>query len=138
MIVVLDASVALKWFVPGEPLRAEAMEVLDTIQENPSEVVVPELFFHEILAVLCRLPGSTAAAVVEAMTLLERLGIARVAAGHELLALAAEYAVSSKLSGYDATYVALAALTDGVWLTADERAARRVGRKGLVRLLGGR
>ena len=46
------------------------------------------------------------------------------------------YASRWKISGYDAVYVALAALSDGVWLTADARAARRVGRAHLVRVLG--
>ena len=57
----------------------------------------------------------------------------RVGNGHELLALAAEFAGQWRLSGYDAVYyVALAALSNGVWLTADVRA----GRNDLVRLLG--
>ena len=41
-----------------------------------------------------------------------------------------------RLSGHDATYVALASLTDGVWLTADARAAAKVREKRLVRVLG--
>jgi len=40
------------------------------------------------------------------------------------------------LSSYDAVYVALASLTGGVWLTADARAAAKVPRRGLVRVLG--
>lgn len=59
MIVVLDASVALKWFVAAEPLKAEAMQVLDQIENGTTDVLVPELFFNEVLAVLCRLPGVT-------------------------------------------------------------------------------
>lgn len=73
--------------------------------------------------------------VVDAISLIEKLGIGRVANGHDLLALGARYALSWKLSAYDAVYVALASLTGGVWLTADARAAERVGRKGLVRVL---
>ena len=62
--------------------------------------------------------------------------MARVGNGHELLALAVDFAGQWSLSGYDATYVALAALSDGVWLTADARAARRIPKPGLVQLLG--
>ena len=60
----------------------------------------------------------------------------RVGNGHELLALAAAFAGRWGLSGYDAVYVALASLAEGVWLTADERAVRRIGRNKLARLLG--
>ena len=68
--------------------------------------------------------------------LVEALGLSRVGNGHELLELAAAFAARWNLSGYDAVYVALAALVDGVWITADERAVRRIGNSKLTRLLG--
>ncbi len=135
-MIVLDASVALKWFVTDEPLVEEAAQVLAAIGRNPLPYAVPELFMNELLAVLCRLPGSRSSMVHEALSLVEALGIARVGNGHELLALAADFAGQWKLSGYDAVYVALAALSKGVWLTADVRAARRIGRPSLVQVLG--
>jgi predicted nucleic acid-binding protein len=97
---------------------------------------VPELFMTEVLAVLARLPDAIEGRVVEALALLEALGLARVGNGHDLLAQAARIAVSWQLSGYDATYVALARLVDGVWLTADVRAARRVRERRRVQVLG--
>ena len=135
-MIVVDASVAIKWFVTGEPLVDEAAQVLDQIGRDPTRYGVPDLFMNELLAVLCRLPGSQPAKVQEVLSLLEALGMARVGNGHELLALAADFAGRWRLSGYDAVYVALAALSDGVWLTADARAARRVSESRLVHLLG--
>ena len=135
-MTVVDASVAIKWFVTDEPLVAEAAQVLDEIAGDPAPYGVPDLFMNELLAVLCRLPGCRATQVQEAMSLVEALGMARIGNGHELLELAADFAEQWNLSGYDAVYVALAALTDGVWLTADARAAHRVGRPSLVRVLG--
>ena len=136
MITVVDASVALKWFVADEPLVDAAARVLDEIERDPSPYLVPELFMNELLAVLCRRHGSRTAKVKEALALVEALGLTRVGNGHDLLALAADLAGRWKLSGYDAVYVALAASCGGVWLTADARAARRVERSDLVRLLG--
>jgi predicted nucleic acid-binding protein len=135
-MIVLDASVALKWFVPDEPLAAEAQEVLTAIEQDPRPYAVPELFQNEVLAVLCRLPDATAARVQEALSLLEGLGLARIGNGHDLLQRAAELARGWNLSGYDAVYVALAELVQGQWLTADRRAARKVRRPALVRVLG--
>ncbi len=91
---------------------------------------------NELLAVLARMQGVSAAEVAEAIALVEALGLHRVANGHELLATAAELAVEWGLSGYDATYVALARLVGGSWLTADRRAASRVRNRRLVRILG--
>ena len=135
-MIVVDASVAIKWFVTNEPLVAEAGRVLAEIERDPSPYVVPDLFMNELLAVLCRLPASEPSRVQEALALVEALGLTRVGNGHELLALAAAFAGRWGLSGYDAVYVALASLAEGVWLTADERAVRRIGRNKLARLLG--
>ena len=135
-MIVVDASVAIKWFVTGEPLVDEAAQVLDEIGRDPAPYGVPDLFMNELLAVLCRLPGSQPANVREALSLVEALGMARVGNGHELLALAADFAGQWRLSGYDAVYVALAALSDGVWLTADARAAQRITNSSLVHVLG--
>lgn len=134
-MIVLDASVALKWFVSGESGKEQAMAVLDDVRDHPAQYIVPELFMNELLAVLCRLPGATVDKVSEALDLVEKLGMRRIGNGHELLAQAAEYAVSWKLPGYDAVYVALAALVGGTWLTADGRAAARIGQRSLVRML---
>ncbi|MBY0276610.1 hypothetical protein K2Z84_14820 [Candidatus Binatia bacterium] len=71
-----------------------------------------------------------------AISLVEALGLHRAANGHELLATAAKLAVDWGLSGSDATYVALARLVGGAWLTADRRAAVRVRERKLVRILG--
>ena len=135
-MIVVDASVGIKWFVTSEPLVAEAERVLGEIEANPSHYLVPDLFMNELLAVLCRLPGSTPAKVKEALSLVEALGMTRVGNGHELLALAADFAGRWRLSGYDAVYLALASLAGGEWLTADARAVRRVANSDLVSLLG--
>lgn len=134
-MIVLDASVALKWFVADEPQKDEALAVLDDLANRPQEYLVPELFMNEILAVLCRLPGATTEKVAEALSLIERLGLRRVGNGHEVLSRAVGYAISWRLTGYDAVYVALASLVGGIWLTADARAAGKVKQDSLVRLL---
>jgi predicted nucleic acid-binding protein len=133
-VIVLDASVAVKWFVDGEPLVREAQAVLSEIEQSPEQFLVPELFMNELLAVLAKL--GKAAQVRQALTLVEELGIARIGNGHELLDTAATIACDWHLSGYDATYVALASLSGAEWLTADARAAKKVRRRGLVRVLG--
>lgn len=135
-MIVVDASVAIKWFVNSEPLVEEAGRVLGQIEANPARYMVPELFMNELLAVLCRLPGSTPSKVKEALSLVEALGMTRVGNGHELLSLAVDFAARWRLSGYDAVYLALASLTGSEWLTADARAVKRVANKDLVSLLG--
>lgn len=125
---VLDASVAIKWFVEGETGRAEAIELLDGIRDDPSTFVVPELFFNEMLAVLARLVGSDGKALRGHLEALQDLGMERVGNGRELIFRAAEISSRYRLSGYDSIYAACADLTGGCWLTADLRAHRRIQR----------
>ena len=126
MLQVLDASVAIKWFVEGETGRSEAIDVLDRIRDDPSAFVVPELFFNEMLAVLARLVGSDGAALRGHLEALQDLGMERVGNGRELIARASDIASRYRLSGYDSIYAACADLTGGCWLTADLRAHRRI------------
>lgn len=135
-MIVLDPSVAAKWFVEREPLAKEAQFVLSHIESDPSTYVVPELFMNELLAVLCRLRPRRPEQVREALELVEALGMRRIGNGHAVLSLAADLAGRWRLSGFEAIYAALASLSGGVWLTADARTARRVGTERLVRVLG--
>ena len=132
-MIVLDASVAAKWFVVEDDSKA-AIAVLDEIAERPEGFAVPELFFVEMLSVLARVQPDTAA-LCEHLADLEHLGIQRLAHGHEMLATAATLAHEHGLSGYDALYAACAKLLGGAWLTADVKAHRRLSRTTLTRLL---
>jgi len=123
---VLDASVAIKWFVEGETGRADALDLLDRIRDDPSAFVVPELFYNEMLAVLARLVGSDGVALRGHLEALQDLGMERVGNGRELIARASGIASRYRLSGYDSIYAACADLTGGCWLTADLRAHRRI------------
>ena len=127
-LLVIDASVAVKWFVSSEPGAAEAIEILDRIRDSPAEFVVPELFFNEMLAILTRLLGRDDAAVRSYLEALQDLGFQRIGNGRELLARAAQLACAHHLTGYDAVYAASAQLIAGCWLTADDKAQRKIRR----------
>jgi predicted nucleic acid-binding protein len=131
---VVDASLALKWFV-NEPLGQEsANQVLKDIENNPKLYAVPELFFAEMSHIFCKVFEDTDR-VQESISILETLGFERVGFGHELLQMAAELAVKYQLSGYDSIYLATAKLLGGQWYTFDQQAAKKVNSQALVKLL---
>ena len=126
LIWVPDVSVAVKWFAPdGDEEDAQAEAVLRRVAAQPRHFAVPELFFHELLAVLCRRlrQARDVAAAIDRAT---RLGMRRVRLDARLVQRAARVAFDHKLTGYDACYVALAWELDGKWLTFDEAAHRRI------------
>ena len=55
MIRVVDASIAVRWFAPGRDASDDvAARVLFGVGARPREYAVPELFYYEVLTVLCR------------------------------------------------------------------------------------
>ena len=131
---IIDASVAVKWFVEEESGKPAAMALLGEIESSPEGFAVPELFFNEMLSVLCRLLDSPAV-VIDYMDALQDLGLHRIGNGRELLAAAAELSKAFSITGYDAVYAAAAKLTGGVWITADQNAHSRLSPTGLSQAL---
>ncbi len=130
MIYVVDASIAVKWFAPdGDATDRVAESVLHQLVRQPRGFVVPELFFHELLSVLCRRLGQ-ARDVSAAMDRTVRLGIRRVRLDERLTRRAARLAFDQRITGYDACYLALALEFGGTWLTLDARAHARVAALG--------
>jgi len=132
-IMVIDASVAAKWFV-DEPDSDLARSVLLDLRDGPGRYAVPELFFVEMLSVLSKMAESEAQ-LKDLLGILEDLGFARLALGHETLQRAAELAYTRGLSAYDAVYASTASLLGGQWLTADTRAHEKIASLGISRPL---
>ena len=122
---IIDASVALKWFVHEPSGQAAADKILQEVESDPRSFAVPDLFFAEMLHILCRVFRDESK-VKEALTLLETLGFERVGLGHELMQLAAETSLKHKVTGYDAVYIATAKLLDGQWFTFDRQAHQKI------------
>lgn len=134
MIQIIDASVAIKWFVDNEPKRDAAIAILHQIRDFPGEFAVPELFFNEMLSVLCRILADPKE-ISEYLDALQDLGLTRLGNGRETMSEAVRFAKKFRLSGYDAIYLANAKLVRGIWITADEAAHRKIHRLKLSRAL---
>jgi len=124
MIWVLDASVAIRWFLEEEA-DERADLVLERIVQHPGQFAVPELFAFETFAVLQRLHADPLRAFQHGILPLLQAGLFRQPMTREL-AFDADRFVQLGLTGYDACYAALAESLEGVWLTFDEKAHRRI------------
>ena len=125
---VLDTSVAVAWFFTDEPLREHALAVRGHLRDQPQRYLVPPLFHSELVHVLARKSGRNRRFVTDAVDLILRLGIRTLGLSEVALLRTAHWACQG-LSGYDATFLALAEDVGGRWLTADERAAKAAGRR---------
>ncbi|MFQ5484499.1 MAG: type II toxin-antitoxin system VapC family toxin [Desulfobacterales bacterium] len=120
MIWVIDASIAIRWFIEEEahPL---AEEVLKGIIDDPERFAVPELFAFEVFSVLCRLHSNGFQTYKKGFMPILQLGIFRQPMTENLARLAYNF-VQLGLTGYDACYAALSKDLNGTWLTFDKKA----------------
>lgn len=137
--MVVDASVAFKWFIPNEAEEdvPAAKALLVDHMEGRVAIAVPALLYYEVANILLfgrsRPPIDEAA---EALRDLYSLPFAVAAPDHDTADAALRLASDHGLSYYDASYVALAETLDCNLVTADQRLVRRLGTGGRVRLLG--
>ncbi len=124
MRYVIDASVALRWYLADEA-HANADLVLERLLQEPEMFAVPELFFFEVLAVLSRTHPRCAEVYRETFLPATEAGMLRYPMT-ETLARRTEPFVASGLTGYDAVYAGLARELDGSWLTFDSRAHQAI------------
>jgi predicted nucleic acid-binding protein len=133
MTWVVDASVAVRWFLKEEANK-NADEVLRRIVEQPDEFAVPELFTFEVYAVLQRLHPNGLQVYKQGVIPLLQAGIFRQPMT-ERLAIKANQFVKKGLTVYDACYAALAKDIKGLWLTFDEKAHRLIQEDNISLLL---
>ena len=133
MIWVIDASVAVRWYLEDEA-HDTADAVLACVVNYPRRFAVPELFAFEVYAVLQRLHPDGLKAFRQGIMPLLQGGLLR----HPMtdaLAVKANRFVKKGLTGYDACYAALARDLKGCWLTFDTRAHRLILKEGVSCLL---
>lgn len=133
---VIDASVAVRWFIEDEN-HPHADEVLEKAVRYPENFAVPELFAFEVYSVLQRVHPDALKAFTNGVIPLLQGGIFRQPMTKTLAAAAQAY-VKIGLTGYDACYAALAKQLRGRWLTFDQKAHRRIERLKVSFLLGGK
>jgi predicted nucleic acid-binding protein len=138
--LVLDASVAAKWFLPaaGETLTLEAFGLLEKYTKGELRFLVPDLFWPEfgnILWKAVRLRRISRKAAEEALGALEARKIPTVP-GSSLLREAFAIAVAFDRTVYDGMYVALAVAANAPLVTADERLVNALATHFSVRWLG--
>ena len=134
MIVAPDASVLLKWVLPGDEERDTnaALSLREGAIAGAVELVVPQLWIYEVGNTLARRFPAQAeqllATLVDFHLIETRLDSAWRA---QAVSLAVTYGVSF----YDAAYQATALACGGVFVTADERYVRRASEAGGVATL---
>ncbi len=135
MIVVADASVALKWFLQQREDEADidqAMSLLAQAANGEVDLRQPPHFAAEVAAVLARLKPDQAETDLQDLLDIEH----RIVESMDVYATALDLAVRHGQHVFDTLYHAIALNADGAQLvTADRRYYDKVRSEGCICLL---
>lgn len=123
--VVVDANVAVKWYLPEEGEDA-AFEVFEAGASGEATLIAPDLILAEVGNVFWlryRRGHIARERVLEAWDSFREAGISLAESG-ELMALALEISLDTGCAVYDALYVALAEAEGAKLVTADRKLIR--------------
>lgn len=132
-VIVVDASVVLKWVLPEKEDSAQALELKSDFTDRKIRLQVPAHFLLELMNILERkFPSSS----LSFLSLLLLSPIVQCYLSLELAFIATRLMRKySKISFYDAFYHALAIDRRGTFVTADAKYYKIVKQEGHIRLL---
>jgi predicted nucleic acid-binding protein len=130
--LVIDASVALKWFVEEENSEI-ALEVLDHVSSKalPS---VPSLFFYEITNVLRYKPEFGIKDIQEVFSALSGFGFLVSSLQDDLGDLTIDLAFRYGIPIYDASYLAISQKKNCHFVTADVKLFEKLAEEKVILL----
>ena len=131
--IVLDASVIVKWF-NVEEYSEVALEIKRLYVEGLIDIVAPELLFYEVGNALKYNPNFGEKDVKRALKALEDMQIELKALRGELISETIKVAFRHGLTLYDASYVALANLSNTICYTVDEEVIERISKENVKHL----
>ena len=132
--VVPDASVLLKWVLPG-PDEADvkaAISLRDAALNEKIRLVVPSLWIFEVANILVRRMTDSAKEAIKAYI---AFGLIEGVTDEKWLKISLSLVRNYGVTFYDASYHAMAIKYGGVLITADEKYLNRADATGSVKLL---
>jgi predicted nucleic acid-binding protein len=133
-MIILDASVVVKWF-SEEEYTDKALEIRERIRMGEEKVVVPDLLLYELANALKYNPNFDANDVSDALTSIFDMDMDIVTPIPETINSAVTLAFEYNITVYDAFYVALAKETELTFITADRRLCERVSNLDFVKFI---
>ncbi|KKU25794.1 MAG: PilT protein domain protein [Microgenomates group bacterium GW2011_GWA2_46_16] len=120
-MIIIDASVAVKWLIPGEQQESQAFTLMDNHVTNKQQIIVPDLFFYELgntLATKTSFPGDK---ILSSLNKIYSLNLVIKHPDPKLTIKAAQLAKKYETSVYDMLYAVVAKRNKCKLVTADRK-----------------
>jgi len=125
-MVIVDTSVAFKWFSTDEADVPLALKILDDHVKNKNSITVPDLFLYEITNAWATKKNFKLDFINENLNLLEKYSLIIAHLDFTLMEKTAAMSRKYKISVYDASYAVLAEKNGCNLITADAKFADQV------------
>lgn len=126
--IIIDSSVALKWFLPKEEFLKQALDIKQLFESRTISISIPILFFYEVNNILKNNVANERINHLDAPKMLQALMDLdfTIYSTSELFIETFKTAVEFNITSYDASYVALAKNLQIPFYTADTKLVKQV------------
>lgn len=125
-MIVIDTSVAFKWFSLEEQSRNHAKHILTEHIKNQTQIIVPDLFFYEIANAWATKVMLSIENIYTFLAKLESYQLVVAPLTFPLLSKITAFSKTFRVSVYDASYAVLASEKGCKLITADEKFVKQV------------
>lgn len=126
-MIVIDASVVMKWVRDGEEHQESALRILENFVKGREEIVAPDLLLYEVTNALITKAHASWSVVRKSLDVIMQAHIVFYHPSEDDVLLASKLALKYKTTLYDMLYVVTAERFDTIFVTADERFLRATG-----------
>jgi len=122
MDIVIDASVALKWFITeNEDYVENALAIQDKKISEEIKILVPDLFFLEVLNALITKSEFSIEDISTAREVLFKMDLEIKYPDNSILSDSAGIALLEGFTIYDSLYIAVAKSSNAIFYTEDKK-----------------
>ena len=133
-MVIIDTSVAYKFFDPDEQEHKIALNILNSHLTGQEVIIIPDLLLYELANAWSTKTRVTDSQINTNLSDMKEYKLTIENVSFELIAEAIEFSREYKISVYDAFYAVLAKKNHCNLITADEKFAGRVNQPFIKKL----
>lgn len=133
-MLIIDASVAFKWFDKNEENFEEAKKILKEHLLGKEEISVPDLFFYELTNAWVTKSALKANEIKKNLEKIKEYSLTIIPVNYVTLEKTINFAKKYAVSVYDAMYAMIALERKCTLVTADDRFVKQTNQKYITKI----